>query len=58
MNMNDNLLRERVNMVFQHFNLFSNMTIARNINIGRLHRKSGEELQESECITGFSGIIR
>ena len=27
MNMNDNLLRERVNMVFQHFNLFNNMTI-------------------------------
>lgn len=48
MNMNDNLLRERVNMVFQHFNLFNNMTIARNISIGpeKLHRKSGEELQE------------
>lgn len=48
MNMNDNLLRERVNMVFQHFNLFNNMTIARNISIGpeKLHRKSGEELHE------------
>lgn len=34
MNMNDNLLREHVNMVFQHFNLFNNMTIAKNIGIG------------------------
>ncbi|MGT2625782.1 amino acid ABC transporter ATP-binding protein [Streptococcus vicugnae] len=48
MNMNDNLLRERVNMVFQHFNLFNNMTIARNISIGpeKLHRKSSEEMSE------------
>ena len=48
MNMNDNLLREHVNMVFQHFNLFNNMTIAKNIGIGpeKLHRKSSEEVDE------------
>ncbi|MBE6162387.1 MAG: amino acid ABC transporter ATP-binding protein [Streptococcus equinus] len=48
LNMNDNLLREHVNMVFQHFNLFNNMTIAKNIGIGseKLYRKSSEEVDE------------
>lgn len=57
MNMNDNLLRERVNMVFQHFNLFNNMTIAQNISIGpeKLHRKSGEKLQEK--VSGLLDLV-
>lgn len=32
--MNNNMLREMVNMVFQHFNLFANMTVGKNIGIG------------------------
>ncbi|PCS06747.1 amino acid ABC transporter ATP-binding protein [Lactococcus plantarum] len=32
--MNNNYLRQKVNMVFQHFNLFANMTVLQNLTIG------------------------
>ena len=50
-NEKESVLREkRLNfgLVFQSFNLFNNMTIAKNIGIGpeKLHRKSSEEVDE------------
>lgn len=43
--MNNNYLRQKVNMVFQHFNLFANMTVLQNLTIGmeKLLRLSKED---------------
>ncbi len=45
---NINLHRQKMGMVFQHFNLFPNMTILKNMTIApiKLHRKSQQEAEE------------
>ncbi|EOT25923.1 amino acid ABC transporter ATP-binding protein [Enterococcus saccharolyticus] len=45
---NNNQIREKVVMVFQHFNLFSNLTVKKNITIGpeKLQKLSQKELDE------------
>lgn len=44
---NINATRQKIGMVFQHFNLFQNLTVRDNITIGpkKLKKKSGAELQ-------------
>ena len=45
---NINLHRQKMGMVFQHFNLFPNMTVLRNMTIApmELHKKSKEEAEK------------
>ena len=47
-NVNINLHRQRMGMVFQHFNLFPNMTVLRNMTIApmKLLKKSKAEAEE------------
>ncbi len=44
---NINLHRQKMGMVFQHFNLFPNMTVLRNMTVApiKLHRKTKEEAE-------------
>lgn len=47
-NVNINLHRQKMGMVFQHFNLFGHMTVLRNMTVGpmKLLKKSKEEAEE------------
>lgn len=56
---NNNSIREKVVMVFQHFNLFSNLTVKKNITIGpeKLQGLSQEELDSlSEILLNRVGL--
>ena len=56
---NNNSIREKVVMVFQHFNLFSNLTVKKNITIGpeKLRGLSQEELDTlSEVLLNRVGL--
>ncbi|MGX7196796.1 amino acid ABC transporter ATP-binding protein [Enterococcus olivae] len=56
---NNNSIREKVVMVFQHFNLFSNLTVKKNITIGpeKLQGLSQEELDTlSEVLLNRVGL--